>query len=1048
MFSRVKKYLVYLLLLVCTGKICVAQPYYFSHYQVENGLSNNAVLSIIQDHLGFMWFGSRDGLNRFDGLSFKIFRSDTANRKSIGSNAINCLYEDDKQHIWAGTEKGLFVFDEATESFTKLPASGNGSILAVRVRGDDVFYITLYTLYKYNQKNKTVQSYKVDREVTSYYIQPDGNLWIATGAGLIKRYNEATKTFDKQFDVFSKSPYTVSKWIESIYDAGDGTFLIGTSNQGLKSLNINTGEYKDILTLNADKTDIIVRDILAVNPHEYWIATQSGIFILNPQTGSYINLSKQYNDPYSLSDNIVHTLCKDKEGNIWAGTYFGGINYYSVQGAVFKKYFPKVGANSISGNAVREIHADKEGKLWIGTEDAGLNKFDPATEQFINFNPETNKQSVSYSNIHSLLADGDKIWAGTYLHGLDVLDRATGKRIAHYNTTTSAIGSNFIYCLYKTKAGEIIAGTDKGLFSYIPSTNNFKPITAVPPLFFRTICETPDGTMWTGTYGDGIYFYNLQTGAKGHFTFEANGQGLPTNLINGIFLDSKNQLWFATEGGLCRYDTASKKVVPLRAEDGFPASVTSSILEDSKHNLWVSTTRGLVCFSPTAKKSTVYTKAHGLLTDQFNYSSAYKDGNGRMYFGSVKGLISFNPDSIENSNFKPPVYITGFQVYNNELVIGDKDKSPLQQSITHTNKLTLTYNQSSFSIDFAALSFRAPAMIHYAYKMENLEKDWTYLATNRKAYFTELAPGSYTFVVKTFDNEGVQGNYARLNIVVLPPFWKTWWAYTLYTLAFLVCVYFVIRYFITRSRERNRRKLEKLAYEKEKENYEDKINFFANVAHEIRTPLTLIQGPMENIMDQVDEVPAVKKSMEIMSRNTDRLIHLTNQLLDFRKVEMNGFRLNFAQTNISNLLLDHQLRFLPAAEQKKIDVRATIPDNVTAMADEEALNKIFSNLWDNAIKYAATKADVTLAVTDEGHYAVTFKNDGYLIPAENKDKIFTTFYRIKETSDKPGTGIGLALAKQLAEMHGGTLTLHDQEDSMNVFVLILPLTPGVNYVVN
>jgi signal transduction histidine kinase len=449
-----------------------------------------------------------------------------------------------------------------------------------------------------------------------------------------------------------------------------------------------------------------------------------------------------------------------------------------------------------------------------------------------------------------------------------------------------------------------------------------------------------------------------------------------------------------------------------------------------------------------AKKSTVYTKAHGLLTDQFNYSSAYKDGNGRMYFGSVKGLISFNPDSIENSNFKPPVYITGFQVYNNELVIGDKDKSPLQQSITHTQKLTLTYDQSSFSIDFAALSFRAPAMIHYAYKMENLEKDWTYLATNRKAYFTELAPGSYTFVVKTFDNEGVQGNYARLTIVVLPPFWKTWWAYTLYALAFLACVYFITRYFIMRSRERNRRKLEKLAYEKEKENYEDKINFFANVAHEIRTPLTLIQGPMENIMDQVDEVPAVKKSMEIMSRNTDRLIHLTNQLLDFRKVEMNGFRLNFAQTNISNLLLDHQLRFVPAAEQKKIDVRATIPDNVTAMADEEALNKIFSNLWDNAIKYAATKADVTLAVTDEGHYAVTFKNDGYLIPAENKDKIFTTFYRIKETSDKPGTGIGLALAKQLAEMHGGTLTLHDQEDGMNVFVLILPLTPGVNYVVN
>jgi len=1048
MFSHVKKCVFYFLLLACIGNVCVAQPYYFGHYQVENGLSNNAVLSIIQDHLGFMWFGSRDGLNRFDGLSFKIFRSDTSNKKSIGSNAINCLYEDDKQHIWAGTEKGLFVFDETTESFTKLKVAGNGSILSVKVQGDDVYFITLYTLYKVNQKTGAIQPYKAGREITAYCVQQDGSVWISTGDGLIRKYNADGKTFDKQFDVFSKSPYAVSKWIESIYDAGNNTFLIGTSNQGLKSLNTNTGDYKDILTLNADKTDIIVRDILAVNPHEYWIATQSGIFILNPQTGSYINLSKQYNDPYSLSDNIVHTLCKDKEGNIWAGTYFGGINYYSVQGAVFKKYFPKVGANSISGNAVREIHADKEGKLWIGTEDAGLNRFDPATEQFINFNPETNKQSVSYSNIHSLLADGDKIWAGTYLHGLDVLDRATGRRIAHYNTTNSSIGSNFIYCLYKTREGEILAGTDKGLYSYVPATNNFKLITAVQEFFYRTICETADGTIWTGTYGDGIHFYNEKTGAKGHFNFEANNQVLPTNLINSIFLDSKNQLWFATEGGLCRYDTASKKVVPLKAEDGFPPSVTSSILEDAKHNLWVSTTRGLVCFSPFAKKSVIYTKANGLLTDQFNYSSAYKDDKGRMYFGSVKGLISFNPDSLQNSNFKPPVYITGFQVYNNELVIGNEGKSPLQQSITHTTKLTLTYNQSSFSIDFAALSFRAPGMIHYAYKMEGLEKEWTYLATNRKAYFTELTAGSYTFVVKTFDNDGVQGNSARLTIVVLPPFWKTWWAYTLYALAFLACVYFVTRFFVMRSRERNKRKLEKLAYEKEKENYEDKINFFANVAHEIRTPLTLIQGPMENIMDQVDEVPAVKKSIEIMSRNTDRLIHLTNQLLDFRKVEMNGFRLNFAQTNISNLLLDHQMRFIPAAEQKNIEVTTNIPGDIVALADEEALNKIFSNLWDNAIKYAATRAAVSLVVTDEGHYTVTFKNDGYLVPQENRDKIFTTFYRIKETSDKPGTGIGLSLAKQLAEMHGGTLTLCPAENGMNVFVLTLPLIPGVNYTGN
>ncbi|MFT4155565.1 ligand-binding sensor domain-containing protein [Parafilimonas sp.] len=1022
-----------------------SQPYYFTHYQVEDGLSNNAVLCIMQDHLGFMWFGTRDGLNRFDGLSYKIFRNNPSDKKSIGSNAIMSLSEDDNNAIWVGTEKGLFVFDELTESFTQFKYAGNGSVQSVKVVGDDVYYITLYTLYRCNTKTNATKAFILNKEVTAYNILKDGSLWITTSSGIIAKYNAADDSFDERYDLFNHSGYVVSKWIQSVYDAGNGTLLVGTSNQGLKLFDIKTAGYKDLLTLNADKTDIIVRDILAINKNEYWIATQSGIYIFNTGNGSYYNLRKQIGDPYSLSDNIVQTLCMDKRGGIWAGTYFGGVNYYPKQALVFKKYFPKVNENAISGNAISEIHEDEAGMLWIGTEDAGLNKFNPKTGRFINFNPALNRQTISYSNIHSLLVDGNKVWAGTYLHGLDLLNQ-DGKRLHNYNMLNSSIGSNFTGALLKTRNGEIIAGTDKGAYKYMPSAYNFERIYALPKAFFRALCEDDEGNIWGGTYGDGIYIYNPLTNKAAHYFFSINNnQSIAANTINYIYYDGKGRMWFATEGGLCAYEPAIKKLHIYTSKDGLPADVVYAILEDGHSNLWVSTSKGLARFNPSAKEVRTFNKSQGLLTDQFNYRSACKDGNGIMYFGSVKGMVSFNPDSISNNNFIAPVYITGFQVYNKELPI-EPMHSPLKQSITFTNKIVLLHSQSSFSIDFAAPDYSAPSNIAYAYKMEGLDKGWTYLSSNRKAYFTELKPGSYTFIVKRMSDNNEKASLTKLEIEILPPFWQTWKAYTLYAFIILLITFFTIRFFIYRSRARQQRRLEKLAYEKEKENYEDKINFFANVAHEIKTPLTLIKGPMENIMDQIDELPSIKTSIELMSRNTDRLMHLANQLLDFRKVEMNGFHLSFNKTNVSDLLYDNYVRFKPVADQQHIRFDVKSVEHLFAYTDEEALNKIVSNLIDNAIKYADTSASIELnyAGDKKEKYQLICSNDGFIIPEENKELIFDSFYRIKETSSHAGTGIGLTLSRSLAEMHGGTLVLNKPAGSMNVFVLTLPVHPIIN----
>ncbi|MEO5889947.1 MAG: two-component regulator propeller domain-containing protein [Ferruginibacter sp.] len=1019
------------------------QPYYFSHYQVENGLSNNAVMCSLQDHHGFMWFGTRDGLNRFDGLSFKIFRNKAEDTNSIGSNAITCLYEDTHNRIWAGTEKGIYKYDETTERFSQLKVAGNYSIRNLKVFNNDIWYISLYTLYRYNEKTGKIKSFKMNQEVTSYCLMKDHTLWVSTSTGIIARYDEKNDSF-QEYNVFNKSPHSVSKWIESLFDTGKGILLIGTSNEGLKSFDIQRSSYKDLLTFNPDKTEIIVREILAIAPDEYWIASQSGIYILNTATGKYKHLARDQNDPYSLSDNIVHTLCRDSEGGIWAGTYFGGINYYPKQYVTFKKYFPKSDVNSISGYAVREICNDKKGNIWIGTEDAGLNKFDPSTGTFKNFNIGMGKESISYSNIHGLLVNENEIWAGTYLHGLDVLDATSGEKIKHYNTSNSSIGSNFIYSLFKTKDHNIIAATDKGLYEYLPVKDDFKMISNLKKVFYRTICETADGTIWAGTYGDGVFHYNEKTGVQGQFLSEAgNPLSIPSNLINKIFEDSGGNLWFATEGGLCRYEKKDSSFTRYTTLNGLPSNVTYSILEDDKKNLWISTSKGLVCFSPGTKAIKVYTKSDGLLTDQFNYSSGYKDDKGQMYFGSVKGLVTFYPDSIQNNMFPPPVFLTGLQVYNKELPIGEKD-SPLKSSISFTNSITLSYYQSSFSIDFAALSYTAPITTRYAYKMEGLDKDWTHLETNRKAYFTELNPGTYTFKVAALTgNTGNYGKPAILTIKILPPLWKTWWAYTIYVLAIASLSYFIIRHFMDRAKERNKRKLERLEFEKERENYNDKVEFFINVAHEIRTPLTLIKGPMENIMDRVEEMPMIKSSLEIMNKNTDRLLHLSSQLLDFRKVEMNGFRLNFTKENIPDLLNENYLGFKQIAEQKKINISISYPKSFYAYIDVEAFNKIMNNLWDNAVKYGDSVVQVSMnTVTDEKDmYTITFKNDGFIVPADLSEMIFKSFHRARETAKLPGTGIGLTLSRSLAEIHGGTLTMDNTDTGMNTFLLILPINP-------
>ena len=1014
-----------------------AQPYFFRHYQVENGLSNNTVYCSVQDDKGFMWFGTKDGLNRFDGYHFKLFNI-TYDGSTLPPDFISCLLIDKNKTLWVGSQNGLYTFDPEQERLVRFIDSFTQINSLQTDRQGNLWFLSRFTICKYDFGRKETTVYPTDAffEATTLGKAEDGSIWVGTPNGLLQKYDEASNSFIS-FDVFAHSPPASSNWIQEIYPLDKDHLFVGTSNQGLKIFDVHTRSYTDVLMLNPDKTTIYVRDIKQYAPTEFWIATESGIYIYDTRNKTFVNLVKNLSDPYALSDNAVYTLCKDSEGGIWAGTFFGGINYYSRQYAVFQKYFPGNSKNSISGSAVREICEDGFGNLWIGTEDAGLNKLNKNSGEITQYKPTGNPGNIAYSNIHGLAVNGKELWIGTFEHGLDIMDIASGKVKRHFafGPQPKELKSNFVVSLLRTRDGVMYVGTSNSLFTYDARAQGFDPAGRVPAdVFISCLLEGSDGTIWIGTHDRGLYYYHPVTGAHGHFeNGGANTNSLATNTINAIYEDHQRTLWFSTEGGgLCRLEVDRKTFRSFTTRQGLPSNFIFKVLEDDQHNLWVTTSRGLASIQPNTYKVSVYTKDNGLLNDQFNYNSGYQDASGKMYFGSVKGLIAFMPDNFFTAQPVPQPFITGFQVQNKEVEIGEKG-SPLQQSTLYTEEITLPYNQSSFSIDFAAPSYISPEMISFSYIMKGLDANWTEIKPNRKIYFTNLSNGTYQFRLKAGVN-GVWSKETVLTVHILPPPWATTTAYIIYALLIAALGYYLLRSYHIIVEDK-----------KEKEIYEAKIDFFTNIAHEIKTPLTLIKGPVENLLEQIDELPAgTKPDVVTMERNTNRLLTLVTQILDFRQTETKGFSIDFEKVNISQLAEEVFMNFEPLAKKKQLQYVLEKPAaDIYALADEEALQKIFNNLINNAGKYATQQVRVRLLVPagNSPHFSIQFDNDGPAIPADMKEKIFEPFYRLKDSLRQQGTGIGLSLARSLTLLHMGTLLNSLSDEGLNRFTLTLPFKP-------
>ncbi len=1037
----------FLSLLSITGN---GRPYYFRHYRNETGLSNNSVMACIQDRRGFIWFGTKEGLNRFDGFHFKIFFNNPSVSNCLVNNLITSLCEDGDGWIWIGTSKGICYYMPDNDCFGTIKFQDKnieGLILDIKTDIRKCIWFTTFSgIYKYDKESNKLNFYPATEYFTPRGIDLTnaGDIWLCADDGKIYNYDARMDNFIG-YKILTEKEISASVHLVNILDAGSMGLIVSTDIAGLRQIEPNSGRVTSLFAKDFSWNTRMIRTTFLNNTEEIWVGSESGIDICNLKTGDMTNLQVVPTDPFSISNNAIRTITKDKEGGIWIGTFYGGINYLPQENKPFEKFYPTGLPGSLNANVVREIRADSYGNIWIGTEDAGLMKLDHKTKLFSSFTDGSNHVPIESRNIQGVLIDGENLWIGTYDNGIYLLNIPSGNIINHFEISDgrSALKTNSFITFLITSDGTILAGSVIGLYRYNRETSSFEFMDNVAAgTFIHCLYEDHNGNVWIGTYGRGIFKYERSSGScKKVLSDRGDYADLANERITSIYEDNSHRIWFTTEGnGFSYIDVETEKITRYIPGKGIDFAIYCAMLQDDHGDLWITSTRGLLCLDPDSNKFVTYTEDDGLLDNNFSYNSAYQDRNGKMYFGTVTGLVSFNPVDIKESTYNPPVYFTGFQVNGKEYLVNPAG-SPDFKSILVNNSISLKYNQSSISIDFVSPGFTGPNLTNYKYKMEGSDPDWVLISGNRKVYYTNLKPGKYRFRVISSANGSVWSEKeALLDIKISPPVLLSVPAYILYFIISAYITYMLISFYKKRNALEHQRKIETIESNKEKEILNAKINFFTNITHEVRTPLTLIKGPLDRILQSGKDSKDTEGNLLIIKRNTDRLLKLTNQLLDFRKTEKEMFKLNFIKTDIYELVESTFNLFLPYSEEKMISVQLHSPLNHFNLAvDREAITKILSNLLSNALKFAESKVDVFLEPeTVQGNLRIRVNSDGKLIPNDLSEKIFEPFYQLD--FDKPGekgTGLGLSLARSLAELHHGRLFLDTSYRKYNSFVLEL-----------
>ena len=1056
----------------------------FENYTITDGLLQNSIRCVFQDHTGFLWIGTEVGLSRYDGYKFTHYYFDPGDSNSISNPSINKIYEDSERNLWIGTNRGLNKYIRQLDSFKRYISDAN------------------------NPKSIS------NNVVMCIYEDSKGIIWVGTDGGGLNRFDKNTETFTPYtHNPDDYSSISDNSIFDSICEDKNGNLLVGTFGGGLNIFNRDTQRffhYTNDPQNSHSLSDNRIYKIYVDKAGTTWIGTEDGlnkVVIQNRKSNqlTFINYKHNSNDPNSLSSNRVYSICEDSNLDLLVATS-DELNKFKRDQNIFIRYDIKLAQN---------IYQDQTGIIWIGTQSYGLFKLDYKKQQIKLFrNDPVNPNSLSNNIIYSFLEFNEKvIWVGTR-DGLNIFNKETEDFIHFYSYEQNPAGlsDNNIYEIFRDRLGDFWIGTMKGLdrvklnyqnslpVSFIHYKNDKSNPSSICGNNITTMYEDKLGLLWIGTeydgisilkrgingvlsknfshfkndpqdsnsicsnriykiYGDksnniwigtinGLDLYNRELNYFSHFRFNIEDPtSLSSNEINSIYEDKAEALWVGTSFGLNKFDKLSRKFRRYTLKDGLPSNIIYTIIEDEQGNLWMGTQNGLSMFDPAKEKFNNYDVDDGLQSKEFNMNAVLKCSNGELLFGGVDGFNIFNPDKLSESNSHiPEIVITGFMLNNKYVPIGYDtllNRTILSKAITYTEEITLSYNDN-FSFEFSALDFTTPSKNKYAYTMEGFENNWNYTDAGRRfATYTNLNPGEYTFRVKGSNNDGIWNEAGTsIKIIIPPPWWATNWSYLIYALILISLIYFTWKLQLRRVKNKHELELSKFEAEKMHEVDELKSRFFANISHEFRTPLTLIFGPAKNILGNTQE-PDTKHNVSLIKRNAQRLLSLVNQLLDISKLESGSMKLETAPRDIVSLLKGYALSFASYAERKRIrHMFNSAEGEIIVYLDKDKFEKIIFNILSNAFKYTPEGGLVEVNVTKNVNYVdIKVSDTGIGIPSNRIDKIFDRFYQVDggHTREHEGTGIGLSLTKELIELHKGKIEVESEPGKGSTFTVSLPL---------
>ncbi|MBE7173942.1 MAG: response regulator [Williamsia sp.] len=1042
---RVKGFYIVCLCLLLANRLAAAGYPPITYLGIEQGLSNNSVRCIYQDHRGFMWFGTYDGLSRYDGYGFKVFRNRLGDSSSLPHNYIYTICEDHLNNIWVGTGQGIGIYHPLREKF--LPA--------------------YYMPYRSAKKEKITWNINVIRE------DGKGTIFIGSnGGGLMVQYS-GTETA-------VQLPFQKENQLTPDYNVTD--ILIDVRQQVwlfVQDVGLCQFDYAGKKIRLVNNTVKVANCLAEDSQHNLWIGTSNGLYAYNPVTAGFF---AQYTEQQGrLTDNNIWSLSFDRQHRLWIGTYGGGINILDPATGSRQTILPGQGSQALTSESVFAIYHDGEDRKWIGTLKGGINIINPRRSGFqtIAYDP-LNRNSLVNNFASCFWEDSDKnLWIGTDGGGLSIWNRTQNlfRNFVHEGGNSHSLSNNLVTSILEDHEKKFWVSTfGGGINRYNPATASFDHYPCINGVTGEEnkngwlLYEDSRKKLWATTFSRGrLYFFNRSANRFEvfdqvltdliAFTEDSHGTLWAGNSyqlikidplqgrhqfyeigkpVRAIKEDSQGNFWLGTEGGGLVLFNRQKGQIAARYSDrdGLCNNSVLNIEEEGKGILWLSTFNGLSQYTPGKGFKNFY-QSDGLQSNQFLYNAAARLQSGELVFGGIKGFTLFYPDSLRPVEKAPAVYITGLRI-NNKAVSPD-DPYVTQVSSDQIETLKIPYNEAVLSFDWAALEYSTPDKISYAYYLEHWDKGWNSAQGGRTASYTYLKEGNYLLHIKATNPRGAWKE-TTVSITVLPPWYRTGWAYVFYLFAAGTLISLYLRYRTQQTKLYYEIRLARLTAEKEKELNEKKLAFFTDISHEFRTPITLIINPLKDMLQQADKKPD-PGALNLVYRNASRLLKLVDQLLQFQKVGTGKDQLKISRLDVSLLCRDVYESFVKLAASKQIDYQFSCTNkDLELYADREKIEIVLFNLLSNAMKFTQAGGQVVFGVEErDAKVEIKIADNGPGIPAGVGDRLFERFYRVSENrSSPPGFGIGLYLVKHFVDRHAGTIRYQSEPGKGTTFFVSMP----------